>query len=149
MSVEHTPPTPSLSLYTALQYCLLGELLLILRESVKFYIHTSPKWVKYFLCGAKAPPHTPYTITCVLFIYFCLSRLWIQGPGCLFLLVYALHWSQCLAWCSTNVRRTYIKTVIAGNIMAKINLAYIGTFSCSKLRKAVWLYDGHLICSWF
>lgn len=41
--------------------------------------HTSPKWVKYFLCGAKAL-HKLITLSRVFCLYPSLSRLWIQGP---------------------------------------------------------------------
>lgn len=80
VSVEHTPATPSLCLYTALQYCLLGELLRTLQESVKFYIHNEAfpylsKMSQVFPLWSQSPPHTHYIIMCVLFIYFSLSRL--------------------------------------------------------------------------
>lgn len=41
--------------------------------------HTSPKRVKYFLCGAKAL-HILITLSRVFCLYPSLSRLWIQGP---------------------------------------------------------------------
>lgn len=69
--------------------------------------HTSPKRVKYFLCGAKAL-HKLITLSRVFCLYPSLSVDYefkdLLGPW--FLLVCALHVSQRLAWCSINVRRT-------------------------------------------
>lgn len=80
-------PPPFLCHYTLCppQYSLLGEILLTLQESATFTSTMKPSTTlqnepKYFLYGAKAPLYTHYIITCVLFTYFSLIKLSIQGP---------------------------------------------------------------------
>lgn len=138
MSTELASPcSKSLSLHFdyAFQYCLLRKILLSLQEPANFTtsrkpFHASPKWAKYFLYGAKAPP---YTITlshriCFVYIYQIMNSS--TSVVDLFPLVYVLCLSQWLGW--WNVPQMFDCKIVTDNILAKINHACAWAHSCSK-----------------